>query len=169
MPLLLRPDDSLPLLASLDPGLPRLLLEVRTPLLLATVVLVLAGLAAARRAPLVAAELALVAAACLLAPSLIVFGTWFACWHSPRHLVRLAALEPGGDGRQRLLRLARGAVAPTMVAVLGLAGLLWLLGAVPGALLLVLLALTVPHAAVVARLDRLARLGSASNGHSVRS
>lgn len=156
VPLVLRPGSSRPLLAALDAGLPDLLLEIRTPLLLGCLALVLAGLVASVHRPQVAAELAVVAVACLLTAPLVVFGVWFACWHSPRHLVRLAALEPDGDGRQRAGRLVRGAVGPTVVALVGLGILVLLLGALPGALLIVLLALTVPHAAVVARLDRIA-------------
>ncbi|MDQ6650959.1 MAG: hypothetical protein M3Z02_12710, partial [Actinomycetota bacterium] len=44
---------------------------------------------------------------------------------------------------------------PTAVAAAGLTGLALFLGGLPGAVFVVLLALTVPHSAVVARLDRL--------------
>ena len=157
VPLVLRPEAARPLLRSLDPGLPNVLAQVRTPLLVLTAMLVLVGILVAvrggqRRA---AGELALVAAATVLAPPLVVFSVWFAGWHAPRHLVRLAALEPDGDSRTRTRRLARGAAGPTAVAVAGLGVLVVLLGQLPGAVLVVLLALTVPHAAVVARLDRL--------------
>ena len=156
VPLLLRPTAARPLLLALDPDLPDVLATVRFPLLAGTVVLVAAGLWVAVRAGelRVAAELALVAAASALGPPLIVFAAWFAGWHAPRHLVRLAALEPSGDGPERVRRLARGAAIPTAVAAAGLAGVALLLGGLPGAVLVVLLALTVPHAAVVARLDR---------------
>ena len=159
VPIELRPAAARPLLGALDPRLPSALTAVRLPLLALTVLLVVAGLAVALRAgrTRVAAELALVAAAAALAPPLVVFAAWFAGWHSPRHLVRLAALEPVGNGSARLRRLAVGAAAPTAVAAAGLAGLAVVLGGLPGAVLVVLLALTVPHAAVVARLDRLAR------------
>ena len=157
LPLVLRPDAVRSLLVALDPGLPAVLSAVRLPLLLLTAVLVVLGLVAAIRAgqrrP--AMELALLVVASLIGPPLLVFATWFGGWHAPRHLVRLLDLEPAGDRRERVRRLARGAVAPTAVAVAGLVAMALLLGGLPGAVLVVLLALTVPHAAVVARLDRL--------------
>ena len=58
--------------------------------------------------------------------------------------------------------MALGATGPTVVAVLGLTTLVLVLGQLPGAVLVVLLALTVPHAAVVGRLDRLARASGAA-------
>lgn len=157
-PLLLRPAAARPLLVALAPSVPALLAVVRLPVLALTAALVLAGLVVALRAKrlLVAAELVVVVGGALAGPPLLAFAMWFALWHSPRHLVRLLALQPGGSGRVRGRRLAVGAAAPTAVAVLGLVGLTLVVGGLPGAVLLVLLALTVPHAAVVARLDRLA-------------
>lgn len=156
LPIELHPSVTQALLVELDPGLPAALSSLRPVLLAATAMLVVAGLVTAlrglqRRA---AAELALVVLACLVAPPLVAFPLWFAGWHGPRHLVRLAALEPAGDGRERGRRLVTGAAGPTAVAVAGLVVLVVVLGALPGAVLVVLLALTVPHAAVVARLDR---------------
>lgn len=158
LPLVLRPVAARPLLIALDPALPAVLAGARLPLLVGTALLVAAGLAVALRAGQRAAatELALVVVAAALGPPLVVFAAWFAGWHAPRHLVRLAALEPSGDGPERVRRLARGAALPTAFAAAGLAGLTLLLGGLPAAVLIVLLALTVPHAAVVARLDRLA-------------
>lgn len=159
LPIELRPAQARPLLAALDQGLPSVLIGMRLALLLVTALLVTAGLAVALLAgqTRTAVELAVVVTAALLAPPLLAFSAWFAGWHAPRHLVRLAAIEPDGDGRLRLRRLAVGAAAPTAVAAAGLAGLALVLGGLPGALLVVLLALTVPHAAVVARLDGLVR------------
>jgi len=164
VPLVLRPGAAGPLLRSLDPALPAVLAPTRLPLLAVTAILVLAGLVSSWRAGQrrVVGELALVAAAAILAPPLVIFSAWFAGWHAPRHLVRLAALEPVGDGRARVRRLALGAAGPTAVAFLGLISLVLALGQLPGAVLVVLLALTVPHAAVVGRLDRLARASGAA-------
>ena len=158
LPLVLRPAAARPLVIALDPALPAVLAGARLPLLVGTALLVTAGLTVALRAGQRAAatELAVVAVAAALGPPLVVFAAWFAGWHAPRHLVRLAALEPSGDGRERVRRLARGAALPTAFAAAGLVGLTLLLGGLPAAVLIVLLALTVPHAAVVARLDRLA-------------
>lgn len=157
LPLVLRPAAVRPLLVALDPRLPDVLAVVRLPLLLGTAVLVVVGLVVAvrsgQRRP--ALELALTVVASLVGPPLIVFAVWFGGWHAPRHLVRLLDLEPAGDRRARCGRLARGAAAPTAVAVVGLVAMALLLGGLPGAVLVVLLALTVPHAAVVARIERL--------------
>jgi hypothetical protein len=68
--------------------------------------------------------------------------------------VRLLDLQPDGDLRRRLRRLTRSAVAPTAAALVGLAALVAVGRDVPAAVLVVLLALTVPHAVVVARLGR---------------
>ncbi|GAC1442272.1 MAG: hypothetical protein NVS3B26_19890 [Mycobacteriales bacterium] len=157
IPLLARPATVTPLLRSLDPGLPAAMAEVRLPVLVVTATLVLVGLASAWRTRdlLALGELSLLTAAALAAPPLVFFAAWFAGWHAPRHVVRLMALEPQGDARERLGRLVVGAALPTLAAVLGLVALYVLLGGLPGAVLVALLALTVPHAAVVARMGRL--------------
>ena len=164
LPLVLRPEPVRALLAALDPGLPGATAAVRTPLLLLNAALVIAGLVAAlhagqRRA---AGELALVVAVALLGPPLVVFAAWFGCWHAPRHLVRLLAIEPCGDGPERVRRLARSAALPTAVAALGLGALAVVLGGLPSAVLVVLLALTVPHAVVVARMSGLSARGTSA-------
>ena len=160
LPVLLRPEPVRPLLTALDPSLPAVLAGLRAPVLLATAVLVLAGLVVGVRAratrPI--AELVVVVVAALVAPPLLVFAAWFGAWHAPRHLVRLLALQPDGDLRARTRCLARGAIAPTGVALLALAALAGTGRGVPAAVLVVLLALTVPHAAVVARIGDRARL-----------
>lgn len=160
LPLLLHPGPAGPVLATLSPGLPGLIATARPVLLVLVTVLVAWGALSALRhgAGRALLELALVVVAAVVAPPLLVFAAWFAGWHAPRHLVRLAALQPVGDGRQRALALARGAALPTAAAVVGLVGLALVLGGLPGAVLVTLLALTVPHAAVVARLDRLSRV-----------
>lgn len=153
VPLLLHPAAGRAVLDPVDPGLLPALAPARTALLALTALVVLAALVAARRDARVAGELLVVTLLVLLAPPLVAFGAWFAGWHASRHLVRLAALQPSGDGTERLRRLARAALLPSLGALVGLAALVLVLGGVPGALLLVLLALTVPHAAVVARLS----------------
>lgn len=160
VPLLLRPDAVRGVLDGLDPGLAPVLAQLRVPALVLTGLLVLGGSVSAvhRRAWRPLAELVLVAAACLFAPPLLVFATWFGAWHAPRHLVRLLELDlqPDRVGRtgDRVRRLARAAVLPTGAALVGLGVLVLVSGSVPASVLVVLLALTVPHAAVVARLGR---------------
>ena len=165
LPLLLHPAQVRGLLTSLDPGLPGLLASVRTPLLIGVVGLAGAGLLSAirHRQRLAALELVVVVAAFLLAPPLLVFSTWFAGWHASRHLIRMLALEPVGGAAQRAVRLARGAALPTAVALTGLGVLVALSDGLPRSVLVVLLALTVPHAAVVAWFGRRER-GMATPG-----
>ena len=153
------PAAARPLLVALAPTVPTVLAPVRLPVLVLTAALVVAALVVALRAGrlLVATELVVVVGGAVAGPPLLAFAVWFGLWHSPRHLVRLLALQPGGSGRVRGRRLAVGAAAPTAVAAGGLVGLTLVVGGLPGAVLLVLLALTVPHAAVVARLDALRR------------
>jgi Brp/Blh family beta-carotene 15,15'-monooxygenase len=156
LPLLLRPDQVRGIVAALDPALPGVLAELRLPVLVVTGVLVLAGLLVGIRARawLPTAELAIVVGAAALAPALLVFAAWFGAWHAPRHLVRLLDLQPDGSAGERVRRLALGAVAPTAAALAGLGALAATGRGLPAAVLVVLLALTVPHAAVVARLRR---------------
>ena len=158
-PVLLRPDAVRPVLDALDPGLAPVLAVLRIPVLLLTGALVVAGAASAirRRSWPAVGELTVVVLAGLLAPPLLVFAVWFGAWHAPRHLVRLLELEGSGDTRERMLRLARAAVLPTGAALAGLVVLVAISGSVPAAVLVVLLALTVPHAAVVARMGRVRR------------
>ena len=156
LPLLLRPDQVQPIVSALDPALPAVLAELRLPVLALTAVLVVAGLVVGLRARAwpATAELALVVLAAALAPALLVFAAWFGAWHAPRHLVRLLDLQPGGSTGERVRRLALGALAPTAAALAGLGVLAATGRGLPAAVLVVLLALTVPHAAVVARLRR---------------
>jgi len=155
LPLVLRPADVRPLLDGLDPGLAEVLLDspVRAGLLALTVVLVVAGLASTWRDRGRAAELVLVVAVAAVLPPLAAFAAWFAGWHAVRHTARLVALDPRGDGSPRdgLARFARAAALPSLVALVGTAALALVVG-VTGGLLVALLALTVPHTAVVARL-----------------
>lgn len=168
LPLLLRPEAVRPLLTALDPALPGVLLrpEVRLPVLLATALLVLAGAVAARRSPVRLAELALVVAVAAVLPPLAAFAAWFAGWHAVRHTARLVALDPRsatdlsrGAVARPLRRFARDAALPSTAALLGTLALAAVAG-LTGGLLVALLALTVPHTAVVARLGAV-RPGSA--------
>lgn len=96
-------------------------------------------------------------AAGLLAPPAAAFGVTFALGHSLRHLVRLADLRggapplpPGSALRGALVAgwpLALAALAATAAVATGAAR--WQTAVLGG-----LLALTVPHAAVVAAADR---------------
>lgn len=158
LPVLLRPDPVRPLLAALDPALPAVLDPLRAPVLFATALLVVAGLAvaAAHRSWTSVGELALVAGAALAAPPLLVFAVWFGAWHAPRHVLRLLALQPDGTLPERVRRLSRAALLPTAAALTGLVALALGGRGLPAAVLVVLLALTVPHAVVVARIGRAA-------------
>ncbi|WP_256418356.1 Brp/Blh family beta-carotene 15,15'-dioxygenase [Halorubrum laminariae] len=121
-----------------------------------------------------AGEVALLWAWFLLAAPVFAIGVYFALWHSLRHVSRLVLLDPAaagavaaGDLRGALARFARDAAPLTLggflvVAAVGLAvprGPEVAAGTVsPGDALAVSLvaiaALTLPHVAVVAWLDR---------------
>ncbi|MEK8110407.1 Brp/Blh family beta-carotene 15,15'-dioxygenase [Micromonospora sp. M12] len=130
---------------------------------------------AAHRGDKVAA-LGILVAAFTLVPPPLAFGAYFAAWHSARHVARLLHADPGNKhhlaaGRlaEPLRRFARQAALPTIAACAGLLALLYSSGktstvsataAGPFAadslqvVFAVLAGLTVPHAAVVARLDK---------------
>ncbi|GLZ56300.1 Brp/Blh family beta-carotene 15,15'-dioxygenase [Actinomycetospora sp. NBRC 106378] len=172
VPFLAWPTTVRPVLDVLAPGSaavvldPTALLVVGTGTAVAVVVTLAADLLAGRRAA--AGELALLTALFLVVPPLPAFGLYFGAWHGLRHLARLVALDPGNAGdlaRRRLARpvgrVLRQAALPTaavlavlvvLLAVPGLAGRA-AAGLVPAGLALVL-ALTVPHMAVVAVMDR---------------
>ena len=161
LPLLLRPEDVRPLLSALNPGLPGVLLApgVRAPVLVLTALVVVAGAVSARRSPARLGELVLIVAVAVVLPPLAAFAAWFAGWHAVRHTARLVALNPrssdelsAGQIAAPLRRFARDAALPTLAALVGTALLAALLG-LTGGLLVALLALTVPHTAVVARLS----------------
>jgi Brp/Blh family beta-carotene 15,15'-monooxygenase len=158
LPLVLRPADVRPLLDGLDPGLAGVLLDspARPVLLALTALLVAAGLLTARRDRRRGAELVLGVAVAAVLPPLAAFAAWFAGWHAVRHTARLVALDPHPDRSPAagLARFARAAALPSLVALVGTAALALVVG-VTGGLLVALLALTVPHTAVVARLAAL--------------
>ncbi|SCG34343.1 Brp/Blh family beta-carotene 15,15'-dioxygenase [Micromonospora halophytica] len=167
VPLLLWPDAVDPVLATVAPRVPELLtVEVRalaTACLLAAVArTVLRDVRAGRRAD--AAEPVLLLCLFAAVPPALAIGVYFATWHSARHVARLLHGDPGNRadlvaGRlgPPLRRFARRAALPTLAAAAALA----VLAAGPVDLLpatvAVLAALTVPHAALVAWLDRRAR------------
>ena len=107
---------------------------------------------------LVAGEMLLLVVLSLAAPPAIAIATYFGWWHAMRHSAVLLSEERTLTGRYAMRSLARRAAVPTAVAAVTLAGLWWWSGG--NALSFVseqiwfLAALTVPHALVVAWLDR---------------
>jgi Brp/Blh family beta-carotene 15,15'-monooxygenase len=110
-------------------------------------------------------DIALLLALALIAPPLIAFAVYFGCWHAMRHTARLTlSLETSqrayGEGNLRKVFLS--AVLPGTPALVGtflIAGVLALLGNEFNddffwMALVVVWALTVPHMAVTAKLDR---------------
>jgi len=110
-------------------------------------------------------DLALLLTLALIAPPLIAFAVYFGCWHAMRHTARLTlTLDSSqrafasGDSRSAFTR----AVIPGLPALAGtfvIAGVLALLGNEFNddffwMALVIVWALTVPHMAVTAKLDR---------------
>ena len=156
----MHPEAGTRVLNVLSPQLSADLLSLRTPGLCAVGVAVIAGvgklLASGRHRE--AAELALVALTFAVAPPLAAFGVYFGGWHALRHSARLLELArfPGDTGwKQSVRRLTCAAAIPTLIA-LGAIAVMWRIQAVAGlaTVITVLLALTVPHAVVVAAMDR---------------
>lgn len=148
-------------------------LTLGTALAAVTVVTLVAGFRAAsnRRVWAVdAGETALLWAYFLVVPPVFAIGLYFCCWHSPRHVARVLALDDAAvDALSRgrldgaLVRFAREAVVPTLVALVGCAGLWWVapapastLSGVVAVYLVAIAVLTLPHVVVVTWLDRLA-------------
>ena len=111
-----------------------------------------------------ATDLLVLCAAFVLAPPLLAFAAYFGGWHATRHIARLLALDPrnaedllAARVARPLARFARSALLPTLASVVVLLGLWWGAGGVEGlvaAHLGLLVALTMPHVAVVSWLDR---------------
>lgn len=110
-------------------------------------------------------DLALLLALALITPPLLAFAVYFGCWHAVRHTARLTlTLESSqrGYGQGDLRKAFLSAVLPGIPALVGLfliAGVLALLGNEFNddffwMTLVVVWALTVPHMAVTAKLDR---------------
>jgi Brp/Blh family beta-carotene 15,15'-monooxygenase len=110
-------------------------------------------------------DIALLLALALIAPPLIAFAVYFGCWHAMRHTARLTlTLDSSqrafasGDSQSAFTR----AVIPGLPALVGtflIAGVLALMGNEFNddffwMALVVVWALTVPHMAVTAKLDR---------------
>ncbi|MCX2818796.1 Brp/Blh family beta-carotene 15,15'-dioxygenase [Haladaptatus sp. F3-133] len=118
-----------------------------------------------------AGELALLGVYFATVPPILAVGFYFCFWHSTRHIGRLIALDPvavshveDGNATRALLRFGRDAAPLTAGAVVIFAAL-WLVASPPAtvegffALYLILLAaLTLPHAGVVTLMDRVQRV-----------
>ncbi|WP_415379266.1 Brp/Blh family beta-carotene 15,15'-dioxygenase [Halosimplex sp. TS25] len=117
-----------------------------------------------------AGETALLWAYFLAVPPVFAIGLYFCCWHAPRHVARVLALDDESlDALSRgslvgpLARFAREAAVPSLVALVGCAAL-WRLAPSPdltleGAVAVYLVAiavLTLPHVVVVTWMDRFA-------------
>ncbi|XTZ15940.1 Brp/Blh family beta-carotene 15,15'-dioxygenase [Micromonospora echinospora] len=167
IPLALWPEQVDPLLAVVAPQTPALLTGEVRRLALVTVLCAVA-VTAVRHVRAGQAQDAgqplLLAGLFSTVPPALAIGAYFAAWHSCRHVARLLRHDPQnsadlGAGRlgPPLRRFARQAAAPTVVAVVALTALVtW-----PGhradplpATVAVLAALTLPHAVLVAWVDR---------------
>lgn len=172
LPLVRWPDEVAPLLDEFAPGTSALLTaEVRGVIAVvvltavaATVLELLVRSAGSRGSARSAGELVLLTTALLIAQPLVVFAVWFGLWHSLRHIVRLLAADPAnasdleaGRAGPPVRRFLRHAAAPTVLALAVLVTLVATAGSGTSFLTLdlqLLAALTVPHMAVVAWLDR---------------
>lgn len=112
-----------------------------------------------------------------LAPPILSIGTYFLCWHSPRHVARLVEIMPGlrqrlvgGGTPVRALMAYHREAAPMTLAAAALFLLLWgasLLGEITPSQLVApaivfISAITVPHVLIVSRLDRFQRVWGTS-------
>lgn len=143
LPLARWPQDVRPLLLDLSPWLATVLGSTpgRAALGIVAAALVMTGLWTADAPARVG--LVLVVALAVTAPPLVAFAAWFAGWHAVRHLARVQARRPLGP-------VLRAAVLPSLAAVALAVPLVQAVGGVSATVLLVLLALTVPHSVVVA-------------------
>jgi len=113
-----------------------------------------------------AIDLSLLYLLALIAPPLVAFAVYFGCWHAMRHTARLTLVLPRSqkafeDGRS--LRAFLSAIWPGVPALVGTFVVAGIVIAVRGGsvsdqflwiTLVIVWALTVPHMAVTARLDR---------------
>jgi Brp/Blh family beta-carotene 15,15'-monooxygenase len=104
-------------------------------------------------------------------PPILAIGFYFCFWHSTRHIARLLALDPvaserieSGDASGAFFRFVRDAT-PLTVGALVVFGGLWYVATPPATLegffalyLVLLAALTLPHAGVVTLMDRVQRV-----------
>lgn len=160
-----RPDRTAELVRPMSSWLARVL-PASAPLglaLVAVAVVVAIAVQLSRHRFLDAAELALLTLAFAVAPPLAAFGIWFGLWHAVRHTGRLldlarqssASVPSSRDWWSAARRLIVAGSLPSLAALSAVAAM-WLLRDLAGlhAEIGVLLALTFPHAAVVAALDR---------------
>lgn len=148
LPVGLHPDAVRGLLTDLDPGVASAVLSPAGRVALVGPAAVLVALALGRADTRLRLEIALGVALLAVAPPLVGFAVWFAGWHAVRHMARVVAEDPDGPG---VLGLLRATAWPSLVAAAGIAALVVVAGTVPPAVVLGLLALTVPHAVVVVR------------------
>ena len=160
------PDSTDPYLRAMSPVVADAVAASRgvgVALTMTSVVVALMVLSAQRRT-LDAAELALLTAVFVVCPPLAAFGVYFGLWHAVRYSGRLLDLVRADHGRSErpdtgwgpaCSHLARLSGWPTAVALAGIVAI-WALRDVASlqAVVSVLLAVTFPHAAVVARLDQ---------------
>jgi len=118
-----------------------------------------------------AGELLLLGVYFATVPPVLAIGFYFCFWHSTRHIARLLALDPvasehveSGDATGVFVRFVHDAT-PLTVAALVLFGGLWYVASPPLTLegffavyLVLLAALTLPHAGVVTLMDRAQRV-----------
>lgn len=167
LPIAVHAEQARPVLVGLAPELAVLTApSVRSTALLVTFALVAltAWSVTVQGRGRIALDLAVLCAAFVLAPPLLAFAAYFGGWHAARHIARLLPLDPAnavdlaaGRTARPLLRFARSALLPTAASVVVLLALWWGAGGVEGlvaAHLGLLVALTMPHVAVVSWLDR---------------
>ncbi|MCW3820766.1 Brp/Blh family beta-carotene 15,15'-dioxygenase [Micromonospora sp. DR5-3] len=120
-------------------------------------------------------QLGLLATVFAIVPPALAFGVYFAAWHSLRHIARLLCADPANTAHLRagrlgppLRRFALHAAAPTAAVLISFALLTHHTGTagVLPATFALLAAVTVPHAVVVAWLDRSGRVQRVSPGVS---
>jgi Brp/Blh family beta-carotene 15,15'-monooxygenase len=118
-----------------------------------------------------AGELLLLGVYFATVPPILAVGFYFCFWHSTRHIARLLALDPVasehveiGNAKGAFVRFVRDAAPLTAGALLVFGGL-WYVASPPVTLegffalyLVLLAALTLPHAGVVTLMDRVQRV-----------
>ena len=167
VPLARGAEEAAPVVAAVVPGSDGVLPPALTTAVLVVVLPAAAALALSHlletRWP-EAAEVGVLTVLVLVVPPLAAFGVWFGCWHSVRHVARVVAEDPAsaadlaaGRLAAPLRRFAVAAALPTG-AVLTVLALLWSAADGWRGLVATVLplpaALTLPHALVLAWLDR---------------
>ncbi len=107
------------------------------------------------------AEVAGLAVFFAVVPPLWAVGVYFCLWHALRHLARLAPLVAGGSARTLALYALPGTVGAAVLIGLIFSGVLRQPLSGVGAYLVGIAALTVPHVAVVAWMDRVQHVWTA--------